>query len=63
MVVDDHHSGVPVAYILHSADDEEGAFRPALEAFKQRVLRDAPDWKPSCFIVDDCDAANNAIRC
>lgn len=62
MVVGDDHSGTPVAYILHSADDEEEAFRPALAAFKEHVLRDAPDWKPSCFIVDDCDAANNAIR-
>jgi hypothetical protein len=63
MVVDEHHAGVPVAFIIHSKEDQESAFQPALAAFKEAIRADRPDWAPSTFIADDCAAMHNAIRC
>lgn len=58
-MVDDHGNGVPGAWVLMPGE------RATLFARWLRVLKDrmGPDWRPSCFVVDDCDAEINAIKC
>lgn len=58
LVLDEHYEGVPAAWGILQGE-RSSIFVRWLGALKECM---APDWRPSCFIVDDCDAEINAIR-
>ena len=60
LAMDKFGNGLPVAFILTEKEDAR-TLAPALEAFKETVRRRKADWSPSCFIVDDDKAEQNAI--
>jgi hypothetical protein len=62
LTVDEFKAGVPIASILHSRETE-AVFTSAVEAFKKKMHNQHATWRPGCFIVDDCTAALNALRC
>ncbi|KAL3701242.1 hypothetical protein R1sor_019264 [Riccia sorocarpa] len=61
VVFDQHQMGLPVAWCIQAS---EGAHQ--IETFllhvKNSALRRMPDWNPSTFITDCCDAEVRAIR-
>ncbi|KAK9903370.1 hypothetical protein WJX75_003957 [Coccomyxa subellipsoidea] len=61
LVVDDHGNGVPIAWGIISQERTE-AIAAFLEAVRQRVRQEQPDWDPSCILVDACAAEIAAIQ-
>jgi hypothetical protein len=52
MDFDAHHSKIPLTWVITNrqiADD----LVEWLKALKAKILAIMPDWKPSCFIIDD----------
>eukprot|EP00878_Enallax_costatus_P030591 GHUV01033332.1.p1 GENE.GHUV01033332.1~~GHUV01033332.1.p1 ORF type:complete len:100 (-),score=13.81 GHUV01033332.1:284-583(-) len=62
LVMDDWLQGVPGAWAMLS-NEQEPTLMTFFDAVKGRVESLKPDWRPSCFIIDDCQAFANALRC
>ncbi len=52
MGFDDHHTGVPLAWIITSRQTIEDLIK-WLKPLKDTMLSHMPHWKPSCFFIDD----------
>jgi hypothetical protein len=52
MVFDFHHTGVPYAWVITSWQTCENLVEQ-LNALWAKLFLHMPNWKPSCFIVDD----------
>eukprot|EP00878_Enallax_costatus_P032652 GHUV01035902.1.p1 GENE.GHUV01035902.1~~GHUV01035902.1.p1 ORF type:complete len:322 (+),score=84.79 GHUV01035902.1:472-1437(+) len=61
LVMDDWLQGVPGAWAMLS-NEQEPTLMTFFDAVKGRVESLKPDWRPSCFIIDDCQAFANALR-
>jgi hypothetical protein len=55
-------AGIPGAWAFTSAEDAD-TIEVWLQALKELILQHNPLWKPSCFVVDCCDALIKALRC
>ena len=60
MVMDPHLNGIPVVWALTGAKGEREEYMVKWMSKLKQLM--GPEWRPSCFIVDDCDAEINAIR-
>lgn len=60
-VVDDHYNVCPTAWMISEGEKQQDLL-PFLQALKRAVELQHPGWRPSCFIVDDCDAQTNALK-
>ncbi len=47
-----HHSGIPLAWVNTSQQIVDDLVE-WLKVLKAKILAIMPDWKPSCFIIDD----------
>jgi hypothetical protein len=61
MVFDAHCTRVPVAWIVTSCQTCDDLVE-WLTALKTKLLRKNPEWKPSCFIVDDAPQELRALQ-
>ena len=61
MVFDDFRNGVPIAWIITSRQKEEDLIQ-WLTALRAKAMKVQPEWRPSCFIVDDAIHERNAIK-
>lgn len=53
--------GVPLFWAFLPNEQAE-TFEQALGVFKEAVREKQPDWEPSCFMTDDSDAEQKAVR-
>jgi hypothetical protein len=61
MVMDAHQNAIRVAWTIH--ESQTGSeIATWVEAIVRKVKCTMPEWKPSCFMVDDADADINALR-
>jgi hypothetical protein len=61
MVVDKHQNGIPGVWTIQSSQTAANMvlwLKPLVAKLRSRK----PDWKPSCVIVDFCQAEINAVR-
>lgn len=61
MVMDEHQNGIPVAWVISESQTGD-SIAQWLKAIVAAVRVQDPDWKPSCFLVDNCEAEHNGIR-
>jgi hypothetical protein len=61
MVIDEHQNGIPVSWTI--TDTQTGSnIAMWLKAIVTAVRERSREWKPSCFLVDNCEAEHIAIR-
>jgi hypothetical protein len=53
--------GIPGAWGITSSESQE-TIEVWLDALIELIHKHNPDWRPSCFVVDCCDALINALR-
>jgi hypothetical protein len=46
-----------------TSDEAEDTIAFWLDGLIASLRRHKPDWRPSCFVVDCCEAQINALRC
>jgi hypothetical protein len=61
MGFDDHHTSVPLAWIITSMQTVHDLIE-WLKPLKDKMLSHMPYWKPSCFLVDDAPQELKALR-
>jgi hypothetical protein len=61
MGFDDHHTSVPLAWIITSRQIVQDLIE-WLKPLKDKMLSHMPHWKPSCFLVDDALQELKALR-
>lgn len=54
--------GVPVGWAF-LPDEQASTFTTVLSCWKARVQEEKADFEPSCFVTDDSDAEQAAVRC
>ncbi len=57
---DDHHTGVPLAWIITSKQIVEDLIE-WLKPLKDKMLSQMSHWKPSCFLIDDAPQELKAL--
>lgn len=62
LVIDKHGNGRPAAFLLTSSHATE-ALATFLKDLRAEMERIESAWRPSCVLVDDCNAEINAIGC
>ncbi len=60
MVFDDHHTCVPLTWIITSRQTVQDLIE-WLKPLKDKMLSHMPYWKPSCFFIDDAPQELNAL--
>ncbi len=60
MGFEDHHTGVPLAWIIISKQTIEDLIE-WLKPLKDKMLSHMPHWKPSCIFVDDAPQELKAL--
>ena len=60
MVMDQHLNGIPAVWALTGAKGEREDYMVRRMSKLKQLM--GPEWRPSCFMVDDCNAEINAIR-
>jgi hypothetical protein len=61
MGFDDHHTSVPLAWIITSRQIIQDLIE-WLKPFKEKMLSHMPHWKPSCFLIDDAPQELKGLR-
>ena len=61
MTFDDFCNGVLIAWVITSRQKEEDLIQ-WLTALRAKPIIIQPEWRPSCFIVDDAIYERNAIK-
>jgi hypothetical protein len=61
MVFDFHQTWVPVAWVIMSQQTCEDLVE-CLNAMKGNLLLHMPNWRPSCFVVDDAPQELRALQ-
>lgn len=54
--------GEPVCWAF-LPDEQDSTITEASRIWRNAVIAEKPSWAPSCFLTDDCDAEQNAVRC
>lgn len=62
LALDNQGKGLPVCWAV-LPDESAETIAAVLDAFKQAVEAEQPDFEPSCFVTDDSDAEQKAIEC
>lgn len=62
LALDDSGKGVPCMWAV-LPDEQAETIDKALRVFDVAVKAEQQDWEPSCFITDDSDAEQKAVRC
>ncbi len=57
---DDHHTCVPLAWIITSKQIVENLIK-WLKPLKDKMLSHMPHWKPSCFFIDNAPQELKAL--
>ena len=61
MVFDEHHNGIPVAWVISSHNTPNDICRLMLSLFAIRI-KERPNWHVQAFITDDVAAEIGALR-
>ena len=62
MVIDEFGHGLPVAWSIMYGGLSHDHYEVMLDAVRKSAQAVMPEWRPSCIIIDDCQAEINAIR-
>lgn len=60
--MDEHGNGRPCAFLLTSSNGAS-ELTTFLKAMREDMEKHHPTWRPSCVLIDDCDAEKKAIKC
>ena len=61
IVFDDFYNDVPIAWVITSRQKQDDLMQ-WLTALRAKAIIVQPEWRPSCFIVDDAIHERNAIK-
>lgn len=62
LAVDDSNRGIPICWAF-VPDEKAETITAVLKALAEAVRKIKPDFQPSCFFTDDCEAEQIAVRC
>jgi hypothetical protein len=62
IALDEEGRGEPVLWAF-LPDEQQCTFERVLHIWRDAVLNFRAEFRPSCFLTDDCNAEQNAIEC
>jgi hypothetical protein len=60
MAFDENRTGVPLTWIITSRQTVQDLIK-WLKSLKDKMLSHMPQWKPSCFLIDDAPQELKAL--